>query len=183
MDIKQMEAIALEAGFEKTKLLSTEELVFVHEYRKYCEENACGNYNKNYGCPPYCGTPEEMEERVMTYKKALVFQTKTYMKDIFDEEETKKSKKIHTKKTFQAVKKMQEAGLDEKGIYAMCGPCSLCSQCKIVLGEPCVQEEKRTSCLSAYCIDVTKLAESCGMEITWVGNEVSFFSIYFFDKK
>lgn len=183
MDEKQMESIASEEGFKKIKLLSTKQLLFVYEYRKYCEQNTCGNYDKNYGCPPYCGTPEEMEERAMAYKKALVFQTRIHLKDIFDEEETKKIKRIHTKKTFQAVKKMQEVGLDENGIYAMCGPCSLCSKCKMVYGEPCIQEEKRTSCLSAYCIDVTKLAESCGMEMEWKGNNVSFFSIYFFDKK
>ena len=69
--------------------MKTKDLKFVPEFRKFCEQNDCGNYGKNYACPPACGTPEEMEEKVRKYENALVFQSRTPVKDIFDDAETK----------------------------------------------------------------------------------------------
>lgn len=51
-------AVAEDAGFAKAAVMNTEDLEFEHEFRKFCEQNDCGNYGNNYGCPPYCGTPK-----------------------------------------------------------------------------------------------------------------------------
>ena len=45
------------------------------EYLKYCEENRCGNYNANHACPPDCGTPEEMRQKLLSASEALVLQS------------------------------------------------------------------------------------------------------------
>ena len=44
------EAIFL--GFSGAAVMDTKELVFVPEYRTFCEENLCGCYNVNPACPP-----------------------------------------------------------------------------------------------------------------------------------
>ena len=108
MNEKSIEKRAEELGFQKMKFMKTKDLKFVPEFRKFCEQNDCGNYGKNYACPPACGTPEEMEEKVRKYENALVFQSRTPVKDIFDDEETKAIKKIHTKKTLQAVEALKK---------------------------------------------------------------------------
>ncbi len=183
MDQKTLEHIVKHEGFEKAAEISTDDLVFVPEYRKFCEENACGNYNKNYACPPYSGTPKEMKQRVLAYRRCIVFQSKTPVKDAFDDAEMKKLKRKHTQMTLQAMKELKTDGMDMDGFPIMCGPCNFCEECMMPSGKPCVKESMRFSCLSAYCIDVGKLAESCNMEIQWSGNEVYYFSIYVFDKK
>ena len=43
---------ALANGFAKAAVIDAKELVYVPEYRKFCEENLCGNYNKLPVCPP-----------------------------------------------------------------------------------------------------------------------------------
>ena len=174
---------AEEAGFAKAAVMNTEDLVFQHEFRRFCQQNDCGNYGSNYGCPPYCGTTEEMESRVMQYRRAVVFQSKTPVSNIFDNEETKQIKKIHTRMTLRTVEELKRRGLDENGMLVMCGPCNLCESCNMPEGKPCVQEQSRFSCLSAYCIDAAKMAKHCNMDMQWNGDVASFFSMYLFDKK
>ena len=176
-------AVAEDAGFAKAAVMNTEDLEFEHEFRKFCEQNDCGNYGNNYGCPPYCGTPEEMENRVMQYRRAVVFQSRTPVNNIFDDAETKQIKKIHTRMTLRTVEELKRRGLDKDGMFVMCGPCNLCDACNMPEGKPCVQEHNRFSCLSAYCIDAAKMAKHCNMNMQWNGDVVSFFSMYLFDKK
>ena len=45
-------------GFSDAAVISTDQLVFVPEYRVFCEDNLCGNYDKNPACPPQSGTVE-----------------------------------------------------------------------------------------------------------------------------
>ena len=66
---------ALSMGFANAAIMDTKDLVFVPEYRQFCEDNLCGNYNLVPACPPACGTVEEMQEKAMKYEKALVLQT------------------------------------------------------------------------------------------------------------
>ena len=50
-------------GFTQAALMPVSELVIVPEYRMFCEENLCGNYNVLPACPPASGTVEEMTAR------------------------------------------------------------------------------------------------------------------------
>ena len=65
---------ALSMGFANAAIMDTKDLVFVPEYRQFCEDNLCGNYNLVPACPPACGTVEEMHEKALKYEKALVRQ-------------------------------------------------------------------------------------------------------------
>lgn len=170
------------AGFVKAAVMSTSDLSFHHEFRMFCEQNDCGNYKSNYACPPYCGTPEEMEQKAMQFRQAIVFQSRTPVENVFDEIEMKKIKKSHTIMTFDAVNSMIKQGFDSHGIYIMCGPCNYCKECAAISHNPCVQEDQRFSCLSAYCIDAMDMAKKCEMAMEWNGKIVSFFSMYLFDK-
>ena len=75
MQKEEMESLAREAGFTNTAVIPADQLVFDPSLRKYCEDNLCGNYGKNYSCPPECGTPEEMKARTEQYRLAWIFQT------------------------------------------------------------------------------------------------------------
>lgn len=43
---------ALEMGFSDAAVMDTTKLVFVPEYRQFCVDNLCGNYDLNPACPP-----------------------------------------------------------------------------------------------------------------------------------
>lgn len=50
---------AIDLGFSNAAVMDTKKLVFVPEYRIFCEENRCGCYNLNPACPPSCGTAKK----------------------------------------------------------------------------------------------------------------------------
>lgn len=60
-------------GFSDAAVMDTDNLVFMPEYRVFCEENACGNYDKNPACPPESGTVEEMKHVPLNMKKHWCF--------------------------------------------------------------------------------------------------------------
>lgn len=175
-EMEQAVKIAVNSGFHHAVWIDSKELIFDAALRKYCEENLCGNYGKNYACPPDCGTAVDMEERVRKYKKALVLQTITQVEDIMDSQETKAVKKRHNQKTREFVARMEENG--KQGLIIMAGSCSLCANCGIQEGMPCRFPRKIASCLSAYCINAQKMAENCGLEYWCKDNRVAFFSVY-----
>lgn len=176
MEKRELVDIVKNTEFEKVAVVEVEQLVFRPEFRVYCEENLCGNYNANYACPPYCGTPEEMEQKVKQYKWAIVFQSLTDVTDVYNEKETKAVKRLHLKKTNGAIQI-----LNSKGVYGhpiMAGPCSQCDVCYQIENKPCPHANTRFSCLSAYCIDASKLADLCNMDY-WCGErKVSLFSMF-----
>ena len=81
-------------GFSDAAVISTDQLVFVPEYRVFCEDNLCGNYDKNPACPPQSGTVEEMKEHALKYEKTLIL--KTMQDGLMD---YKKSQLAHIKLT------------------------------------------------------------------------------------
>lgn len=181
MDEKKICEEAIREGFSSAAVISTEDLVFVPEYRAFCEQNSCGNFGKNYGCPPDCGTPDEMKEKVLRHRSAAVFQTRTQVENPADGNTMKLLKQRHIRMTWELLNRLEEEGMEQNGFAIMCGPCGFCESCKKVSEKPCSFPDKMTSCLSAYCIDANRLAERCEMKIEWDGTVVSFFSMYVFD--
>ncbi|MGI6069921.1 MAG: DUF2284 domain-containing protein [Blautia sp.] len=182
MDKERMIDIALEEGFAEAAVIPVEELVFRKEFREICRINDCGNYGANYGCPPDCGEPEAMEERVRKYRYAVVFRSETPVGDLMDSQETKAIKKKHTAMTLRVRRRYEQEGGETGGLSIMAGPCNICTPCKRQTGEPCDHEDLRFSCMSAYCIDAAAMAKACGMELVWSGNLASFFSLYCFEE-
>ena len=96
-------------GFSDAAVMDTKDLVFKPEYRKFCEENQCGNYNLNPACPPESGTVEEMMAQALKYEKTLVLQTIQT-----PEMEYKKAKHSHNQLTEQLAKQLKAAGMTDQ---------------------------------------------------------------------
>ena len=147
---------ALSMGFADAAIMDTKDLVFVPEYRQFCEDNLCGNYNLVPACPPACGTVEEMQAKALKYEKALVLQT--VLKDpIMDPVLFKQAKHAQNILTEQLARQMQEAGKEDILIMSE-GPYKNCS------------------CMSAYSVDAQKMADAVGM-VCWADDsDVRFFT-------
>lgn len=170
--------LALENGATKANVLSVEEIPLDPTLRAYCEANACGTYGKNYGCPPYAGTADEVMARMKKYERALVFQTISELEDSFDFEgmmEAGKKHKALTAEIYEAVKNMQIPCLPLSA-----GACSVCEKCACLDKEPCRFPEKAISSMEAYCVNVSQLASKCGMRYTNGENTVTYFSAILF---
>ena len=177
MTDKEILTLSEESGFTKVSLIDTSDIVFNSAFRKACEANYCGNYDTCHSCPPHCGSPEEMEARVMAHKKALVFQL---IMDISSGKDYASARKLHSELAVQLIEKLNANGICG-GLRIGSSGCDVCERCSFSDGKPCIFPEKMFSCLSAYCIDVQKLAEKCGMSFGWEKDEIGFYGMYIFD--
>ena len=150
------EALAL--GFSGAAIIGTDELVYVPEYRKYCEENLCGNSGKLPVCPPACGTSDQMHERLLMYKNCLVLQSE-FLPEEKTMEEFIRGKRLHNELTEKLLDRLK---LDDILVMSS-GPW------------------KKNSCMSAYSIDADAMAKACNM-ICW-GNDgiIRYFSSVLFN--
>ena len=175
-------AMAMECAFTQAEVIPVQELVFDSSFRKYCEENKCGNFGTNYACPPYCETPEQMKERVTAYAYALVMMSRFDVENALDPAQVIPTKNRHMERTFLLVGKAADLPACRNSMLISGSPCMLCGECRMKKNLPCPSPEKRYSCVSAYCLDVMALAKACSMEISWELNQISYFSIFLFGR-
>ena len=170
---------AISCGFTKAKVVDTKDIVFDPSFRPYCAENYCGKYNENYTCPPVCGTPEEMEQKITCHQKALVLESIWKVKDYYDNPAIKQGKATHNRWGIQLVQYARSQGME--GFLVGASGCSLCTPCKMKTGEPCRYPDLCWSCMSAYCIFVKHLADLCEMNYNPGSGLVTFYGMFVFD--
>ena len=178
MTTDQLLSAAREAGFKDPAIIPTHAIVFDPSFRPYCGENRCGQYGANYSCPPECGSPEEMRERILAFDRAMVLRSTWDIDGYQDYETIRKAKRSHNETMLRLCD-----GLRSEGTACLMGgasQCILCEKCTLPAGEPCRFPEKRFSCLSAYCIHVAKLAEAAGMDFSWSDRKMSLYGLIAF---
>ena len=176
MTKQEMLALAETMGFQ-ARFLSTTEIPVNAEFVKYCEENLCGNYGANYACPPDCGTPAEMHQKLLSADLALVLQSQWEIPG-YGTPEVLYVKIKHTNSIRSLMGKLRQMGHDVFGMGY--GGCNLCDPCKRKEGKPCAFPELCMSCLSAYCVDAAKLAERCDLTFDWNPKKLHLFGMILF---
>ena len=167
--------LAKNSKFNKVAVIDTSTITFNPIFRMYCKENLCGQYNNNYSCPPFCGTFEQMKNKVVSYKKAIVFQSKFTIKNLKDTQAIKDAQKWHNTMMFKVINDSNK----QDGLLIGASHCMLCDSCE--KKQKCKHPELSYSCLSAYCIDVKELAELCCMDYDFKDNTLYLFGLYLFN--
>lgn len=178
--MKEFIETLLQAGAYKAAVIETSQIPFDKTLRDYCAMNYCGQYGKNWACPPCVGEPDELIERAKKYKYTLVFQTVSGLEDSFDFEGMQAASNRHAKlsETFRGI--VAENTLEYLELTA--GGCNICKQCAKLHDEPCRFPEKAISSLEAYCMQVSQLAEVCGMKYINGKDTVTYFGAYLYNK-
>ena len=146
-------------------IIDTKDIVFDSSFRRYCAENLCGQYGVNHSCPPNCGSFASMQRIVTGYRKALVVQSQWDLHDWNDFDTINQAQQAHTVAMLRIVDCMHR--IQSRSRMCGVGSCNLCEVCTRTTGEPCRHPDRMFSCLSAYCINVKKLAETVGMRYVW----------------
>lgn len=171
--------LAASFGFEAV-LTVPGEIPVEPAYRAYCAENRCGQYNANYSCPPNCGSVEEMHGRLLAEEKALVLTSVWDIDGYQDAAGIRKGTCAHNAQTLRLLARLREEGFD--GFAVGGGNCTLCAPCRMLSGEPCAHPAERFSCMSAYCVDVAKLAARCGLPFAWDPAKLHSFGMILFHR-
>ena len=162
-------------------VIETKDIPVNAEFRRFCEDNLCGKYNANYSCPPACGTVEEVHGRLLAEDQALVLETICEIGSYENKDAILTSKKQLNGAILRLMEQVRQVGF--RGFPLGYGGCPLCDPCKQAEGEPCVFPEKRISCMSAYCIDVAKLAKRCDLEFAWIPERLHLFGMIVFHRE
>ncbi len=172
----RQEALAL--GARKAEVVEVRDIVTDASFRALCEANSCGNYGRNYTCPPYAGPIDELMRRLRGYGRALVWQTVSPLEDSFDFEGMLEAGRIHNR----LARKLWDLtdGWGVEALHLGAGGCRLCEKCAAVTGEPCRNPKRAMASLETYGVNVSKLAGLAGMRYINGQNTVTYFGAVFF---
>ena len=171
MDMRDeiIEAIK-EAGFDEYKEIDPKtDIVFSEAVFASCAENKCGNYGKNYSCPPLSGDMEENKARFLKYEHAIIINK---IADMGKRYEKMAEAGLKVKEAFEKLGKLLE---DKPVMLAGAGGCSLCKKCAAQTGEPCRFPDKRRYSMEGSGMDIVKMSIQQKMTYNGGDNKLGFF--------
>lgn len=180
VDVNIFNQMILEKGAKNSSVIEVSGIHFDPELRKACEQNYCGNFGKNWTCPPLCGDVNELIKRAKQYTHAVVFQTIHTLEDSYDFEGMTKASKEHNaivKDVFKATKEM----IGDNSLVLGAGGCSECEVCAKMDEEPCRHPDLAITSLEAYGMYVSKIAHLGGMKYINGQNTVTYFGMVLFN--
>ena len=180
--MEQLRSKVLELGAFRAEMVCPAEIVTDASFRKMCEAKMCGNYGKNYKCPPDIGDIEELMAQIKSYDMALVYQTVGELEDSFDFEGMAEVAAKHDKLSWAVWDYTDEVYGKEGILHLGAGGCTRCPVCGKKTGEPCRFPDRALGSLEGYGINVSKLAAQAGMKYINGQNTVTYFGAVFMKK-
>lgn len=174
-------AILKNAGVHEATFIETKKIPFDSSLRQYCRPEMCQTYGRNWGCPPAAGEIIDLIEKAKSYKRALVYTTMWQLEDSFDVEGMTEGCINHKKVTNEITPLLRENLLGER-IQLSAGGCTVCETCSKVEDKPCRYPELALHSVSAYGINVSMLAERCGIKYNNGESTLTMFGVLLFDK-
>lgn len=178
--VEEVIKLAEECGFTAAVELDIPSLQFHPEVRDMCAADKCHAYNKKWVCPPGCGTLEECEARIRSYKTGVVLQTMGELEDEFDIEGFGEIMKKHTASLKQIVKILD--GQFERMLPVSAGDCSNCEQCTYP-DAPCRFPKLATSPMEANGLLVSQVCEQNGIKYYYGPCTLTYTSCLLFDNE
>ncbi|MEG1550330.1 MAG: DUF2284 domain-containing protein [Ruthenibacterium sp.] len=179
MNTEEMMHTALTLGAANATVILVKDIPFEREFRKMCEQNACGMYGKSWMCPPFVGDIDTLIAQAQSYHAALVYQTIGTLEDSYDFEGMMEAGAKMNELT-QKLRTAFDVSL-KKSLHLGAGGCRMCEKCAKRDEKPCRFPDKALSSLEAYGISVSQLAELCGMKYINGQNTVTYFGAVLFE--
>lgn len=132
------------------------------DVRDACAKNDCGNYGKNYMCPPSVGDLDYYRDVVSRYDKALLFS------QVYTFQNRQDYRRMHEimggfSYTVENLhRSIRRAGID--GTVFSAGCCTICKECGILTDEPCRFPDEAMPSLEASGVDVVQLTKDTGLK-------------------
>lgn len=181
MNDQELVQHVLDMGAYKAAVIDVKKIRFDRKFRAMCEANACGNYGRNWMCPPAAGDIDELIERAQGFDKALVYQTVGELEDSYDFEGMMEAGKVHNDLAMRISDWAKTLDLP-RHMHLGAGGCRLCEVCAKRTDEPCRHPDKAMASLETYGVAVSDLAASCGMKYINGQNTVTYFGALFYSE-
>ncbi|WP_165000271.1 DUF2284 domain-containing protein [Anaerophilus nitritogenes] len=154
------------------KEINIDDVIIAQKVRDACIRNKCGQYGKNFMCPPYVGEIEDFSKKLKEYKRGFLITIQDCIKEpsVMEDFYVSASKLHHI--LLDIENKAKELGYDKA--YALIGGnCKLCKVCNARLGKDICNDPKRARpSLEAVGISVIDTCKKVGISIEFKKNEV-----------
>ena len=150
---------ALDMGFTSAAPLSIPTIQPMESVREMCAADKCRAYNRNWTCPPACGTLEECEARMKSYRYGLLLQTTGQMSKTIDSRAYARTERLHNENFRNFAEEIKKAFPEALCLGA--GGCRVCKSC--AYPEPCRFPEKAYSSMEGYGLFVTQVCRDNGL--------------------
>lgn len=151
------------------------------QFRELCAQNRCGQFGKNWMCPPAVGDFQVLKARVGRYRECIVFQTIHPVSDSKDKALIQEAFRKHN----EALKKIRLQLFEQHGISDLLalggGPCRHCETCSATSNEPCRSPEQAVASLESYGIDVGALMATCNMPYSFAQKTITLVGAVFYN--
>ena len=176
----RMTELTLSLGAFRAAIIPVEGIETDASFRDMCAANYCGNYGRNWMCPPDAGDIHELMAALRTYSYALVYQTVSELEDSFDFEGMMEAGARHNQLMAELRRLLAEEPLS-RVLHLGAGGCRMCEVCGKRTGEPCRQPDLAVASLETYGVNVSKLAAAAGMKYINGQDTVTYFGAVLFD--
>ena len=176
----RLAGVALSLGAYKAAVIPVDAVETDASFRDMCASNACGNYGRNWMCPPDAGEIHMLIARLRTYSFMLVYQTVTELEDSYDFEGMMDAGVAHNKLMITLRDRLNAEGLP-RALHLGAGGCRMCEVCAKRTGEPCRHPDLAVASLETYGVNVSKLAVVAGMKYINGQDTVTYFGAVLFD--
>lgn len=150
---------AKEIGFDVAVRIDPQCLVAREDVRAMCAADKCGAYNKNWMCPPACGTVEQCQQRMQQYENGILVQTVGHMTKAIDSKCYRQTEKRHLEQ-FSALAEVVRK--EHPGVLCLgAGGCRVCGEC--AFPETCRFPQKAMSSMEGYGLFVTQVCRDAGV--------------------
>ena len=172
--------LCLDFGAAKAEEIPISKLVLMPELREFCRQNACGEYGRNYTCPPHIGEIDDLIKKIKGFEKAVMWQNIYPLEDSFDFDGMMDAKRNHDTMTYKIADEVYQVLGMQNALVLGAGGCTLCEECAAKTNAPCPSPDKALSSLEAFGINVSKIEEISSMKYINGENTVTYFSGVFF---
>ena len=172
--------LVLSLGAFRASVIPVERIETDASFRDMCAANYCGNYGRNWKCPPDAGDIHELMAELRTYSFALVYQTVSNLEDSFDFEGMMEAGARHNQLMVELRHRLDEESLP-RVLHLGAGGCRMCEVCGKRTGEPCRHPDLAVASLETYGVNVSKLATAAGMKYINGQDTVTYFGAVLFD--
>ena len=177
---ERIENLALSLGAYRASVIPVENIQTDAAFRDMCAANACGNYGRNWMCPPDAGDIHDLMAELRTYSYALVYQTVSELEDSYDFEGMMEAGARHNRLMVEIREKLADEPL-ARILHLGAGGCRMCEVCGKRTGEPCRHPDLAVASLETYGVNVSKLAPAAGMKYINGQDTVTYFGAVLFD--
>lgn len=151
---------AVQMGFSVAVPLDIATLRPREDVRDMCRADVCRAYEKNWTCPPFCGTLAQCGERMQGYSRGILLQTVGHTEKLIDTRAYRRVEQQHLRQ-FAAFCRLLRASYPQ----ALClgsGGCRICDTC--AYPQQCRFPQEAVASMEGYGLLVSQVCRDNGCQ-------------------